>query len=78
MMYYKKPDWGDPDDVFIGVCLTCQTPIECKRPQVRMDKNDAWGTTSDNIPVAECPKCKARIYLKQVFPAKEKKEETTL
>ena len=58
-MLTKFPDpQGDPSDLLVGRCATCQTKIEVARRETRR-ATGPW----DDLLMAECPQCKCRIYL---------------
>lgn len=51
----------DKDELMIGVCNTCKTPVEVKRGETKIDKRWNWL----DCPYAECPNedCGARVLV---------------
>lgn len=55
-----QPKPPNPDELLIGVCGTCKARLEVIRAEtVKARANSGFG----DLPSAECPLCKARVYL---------------
>lgn len=59
MLSRKNPEpQGDPDDILYGTCATCGHEVQSLRRVTAIVKAEA-GAWFD-LPVVECPVCKAR------------------
>ena len=69
MLGHKPQPPVDPDQMMVGQCMSCKTQVRIERykalPPKAPDIHDGGFSLWNECYMAECPNCKARVYLKE-------------